>query len=177
MLGAVEASTGDPSTAAQLGEVRALLTRALKELREFSHGVHPSALAHGLNTAVNELTRTLPIPVVVDLPDQRIPDQTEHAAYLIISEALANAAKHSGATSMTVRGRIDEGALHLSVTDDGVGGAERAGVGGTPAATAEPEAGLGIRNIRDRVAAFGGTFHLHSPPGRGTRVEVVLPCG
>jgi signal transduction histidine kinase len=56
-----------------------------------------------------------------------------------------------------------DGGLAIAVNDDGVGGAD-------------PDAGSGIAGLRDRVRALNGTFTLVSPPGRGTRMAVWLPC-
>ena len=174
LIGAAEASTNDPSTAGQLSEIRGQLAQALKELRDFSHGVHPSSLSHGLATAVGELARRLPIATAVTLDGDPLPKETAHAAYLVISEALANAAKHSHAATVTISGRVQDGLLTVQVRDDGVGGAhlqdQDAGLDGKTG-------GQGIANMRDRTAALGGRFRIDSPPGQGTTVELSLPCG
>ena len=83
-------------------------------------------------------------------------------AYYVVSEALANAAKHSGAAAVTVRVLADGDALTVQVRDDGVGGA-RLG------------AGTGLLGLKDRVEALGGRFTLHSTPGEGTTVTAQLP--
>jgi signal transduction histidine kinase len=83
--------------------------------------------------------------------------------YLVVSEALANAAKHSQASLVEVTGRAEDGVLRLTVHDDGVGGAQRNG-------------GLGIPGMTDRVAALGGRLDLDSPPGAGTTVTLSVPC-
>ena len=53
--------------------------------------------------------------------------------------------------------------LQLTVTDDGIGGAD-------------PGAGTGLRGIQRRLAAFDGSLELESPPGGPTRLAMVLPC-
>jgi signal transduction histidine kinase len=77
---------------------------------------------------------------------------------------LTNAAKHSGASSITVSAEVKEvdTTLRLEVADDGVGGAEFSG-------------GTGLLGLKDRVDALGGRIDLHSPRGRGTTLCVVLP--
>ena len=90
------------------------------------------------------------------MPGGRLPDPVEQAAYFVVSEALANAAKHSAATSVTVDAQVQHGVLVVSVVDDGVGGAD-------------PE-GAGLRGLADRVAAAGGAVRVASPPGGGTRL-------
>jgi len=57
---------------------------------------------------------------------------------------------------------VEEGALHLSIVDDGVGGAD-------------PSGGSGLIGLKDRVEALGGTIDVASPPGGGTRLDVEIP--
>jgi signal transduction histidine kinase len=82
-------------------------------------------------------------------------------AYYIVSEALANVAKHANAQMVMISVEAGRGVLSLSVRDDGVGGAD-------------PD-GSGLTGLRERAEALGGTLRLTSPPGRGTRVDVRLP--
>ncbi|KKD02083.1 sensor histidine kinase, partial [Streptomyces sp. WM6386] len=85
-------------------------------------------------------------------------------AYYVASEAVANAVKHAEATSIgVVVGADGDGKLHVSVEDDGRGGAD-------------PHRGSGLAGLKDRVAALGGVLHITSGPGRGTTVRAVLPC-
>jgi signal transduction histidine kinase len=84
------------------------------------------------------------------------------AAYFVVSEALANAAKHSAAGSITIDARWHDGGLVVEVTDDGVGGA---GAGGS-----------GLRGLADRVAAAGGRLRVDSPSGGGTKLTAELPA-
>ena len=104
------------------------------------------------------MTRRSPIPVQLDLGvEERLPDQVEVSAYYIVAEALTNAAKHSGASAITVTVERDRasGALRIKVADDGVGGAEFTG-------------GTGLVGLKDRAEALGGHIDLHSPRGAGT---------
>ncbi|MCW2569645.1 MAG: two-component system sensor kinase, partial [Mycobacterium sp.] len=103
----------------------------------------------------------LPVELDVDLPS-RPPERVEVAAYYVVSEALANAAKHASASVVRVALGVRAGALHLSVRDDGVGGAVRG-------------PGSGIVGLTDRVEALGGTISLVSPTGQGTALQVDLP--
>ena len=155
------------------GELRMRLDRAieqargaLEELRDLSRGIHPAILTEdGLGSAVREVTDRSPIPVQLHLcVDERLPDQIEISAYYIVAEALTNAAKHSGASAITVTVERDRanGALRLQIADNGVGGAEFTG-------------GTGLLGLKDRVEALGGRFDLHSPRGAGTDLRVTLP--
>jgi len=141
------------------------LVTALDELREVSHGIHPAIVSEaGLGPAVKALARRSAVPVELDLDlgSPRGP-QAEVAAYYIVSEALANAAKHARASVIELRVRGDDSALALSVRDDGIGGAD-------------PSRGSGIIGLKDRVEALGGTISVRSPPGRGTTLHVRLPA-
>jgi signal transduction histidine kinase len=100
----------------------------------------------------------VPVELDVDVPE-RLPEQVEVAAYYVASEALANAAKHARASMAHVGAKARDGGLHLSVRDDGVGGAN-------------PERGSGLIGLIDRVEALRGTI---SPSGQGTTLLIDLP--
>ena len=129
---------------------------ALEELRDLSRGIHPAILTEdGLGSALHEVTGRSPIPVQLQLcVDERLPDQIEFSAYYIVAEALTNAAKHSGASAITVTVERDgaHGALRLKIADNGGGGAEFTG-------------GTGLLGIKDRVEALGGQHKSAQPPG------------
>jgi signal transduction histidine kinase len=135
-----------------------------EELREISRGIHPAILSEGgLGPALRTLARRAAIPMAFGgLVDQRFPEPIEVAAYYVVCEALANATKHARASRIDVEATVREGSLHLSVRDDGVGGADSS-------------RGSGLVGLYDRVEALGGTIALESPEGVGTSVAVVLP--
>jgi signal transduction histidine kinase len=140
-------------------------TRTIKELRDLIHAIHPPVLAdRGLPGAVAELAdrSALPVTVAADLPE-RLPETIETAAYFVLSEAIANAVKHSGARAIEVDLRVAGGALRLAVKDEGHGGAN-------------PGRGTGLAGLGDRVAAVGGRLTLTSPLGGPTVVRAELPC-
>jgi signal transduction histidine kinase len=155
-----------PELRAQLARVGDGLTGALEELRELSRGIHPAILSEGgLGPALKALARRSAVPVELDVDvGARLPEPVEVAAYYVVSEALANAAKHAHATVAQVDAEARDGLLHLSVRDDGVGGAV-------------PGEGSGLVGIADRVEALGGTIKVHSPAGHGTRLQIDLPIG
>lgn len=148
----------------QLGRIEDGLKSLLDELREISRGVHPAILSEGgLGPAVKSLARRAPLPVVLHVgPVERLPEPVEVAAYYIVSEALANAAKHARASVAEVEADIRNGILHVAIRDDGVGGADAA-------------VGSGILGLTDRVEVLGGTIAVTSPPGKGTSLAVTLP--
>jgi PAS domain S-box-containing protein len=138
---------------------------AIDELRELAHGIHPAILTHhGLAAAVEALAERAPLPVTVDIPDDRLPTPVESAAYFIAAEALTNVAKYAGADEAHVTAKRVEGRLRLAIEDDGVGGAALS-LGG------------GLSGLRDRIAALRGTLTIESPPGGGTAVRADIPLG
>jgi signal transduction histidine kinase len=150
---------------ADLGHVAAGLTSTLDELREYARGIHPAILAKGgLEPALKTLAKGSPVPVTLRIRiNQRLPEHVEVTAYYVISEALANAAKHAKASLITVDAGTASGVLRLDVRDDGVGGAD-------------PARGSGLIGLKDRVEATGGTFAVKSRPGDGTRLLIEIPA-
>jgi signal transduction histidine kinase len=138
---------------------------ALKEIRDLVRGIHPVILEdRGLDAALSAVVARSPVPVelTVDLPD-RPPAAVESAAYFVVSEALANVARHADATRAKVAIVRARDRLVVEVRDDGVGGAD-------------PASGTGLAGLADRVTALGGTMDVLSPPGGPTTVLVELPC-
>ena len=147
-----------------LDQIVAEVGAAISDLRQIAAGVRPARLDEGLAAALRDLARTSPVPVDVEATGERAPASVEAAAYFVACEALTNAVKHGSPSRITVRALEDNGTLHVSVADDGVGGAV-------------VRRGSGLAGLRDRVAAHGGTLEIVSPHGSGTRVEVAIPCG
>ena len=97
------------------------LTTALDELREIALGIHPAVLSEGgLGPALKTLAPRSPIRVELDVrDDRRLPEPVEVAAYYVVSEALTNAAKYSGATQVAVDVEVHDRTLRVAVRDDG----------------------------------------------------------
>jgi signal transduction histidine kinase len=140
------------------------VTGVLEELREIARGLHPAVLSKsGLGPALRVLARRSAVPVSVDVQVAgRLPEPVETAAYYVVSEALTNAAKHAHASAAEVEVAAGDGVLRVCVRDDGSGGADFGH-------------GSGLVGLRDRIEALGGRIWLHSPPGAGTVVQIVLP--
>jgi signal transduction histidine kinase len=155
----------DPEGARELvGEAREEAKRALAELRDLARGIRPGLLEErGLGAAIDALAARSPVPAraTVDVP-RRPPANVESAAWFVVSEALANTAKHSGAQRATVWVTQRSDSLHVQVVDDGRGGAD--------------PGGAGLRGLAQRVAALDGSLEVNSPPGGPTVVRAVLPC-
>jgi signal transduction histidine kinase len=150
----------------ELDDVVLGLNGTVDELREYARGIHPAILAEGgLAPALKSLVRRSALPVELDVrAERRLPESIEVAAYYVVSEALANAAKHAEASSVAADVEATDDVLRVFVRDDGVGGADLG-------------RGSGLVGLRDRVEALGGRLTLHSKPDAGTSVEVELPLG
>ncbi|WP_445185618.1 GAF domain-containing protein [Pseudonocardia sp. Cha107L01] len=153
-----------PELHTQIGKMADGLTGAVDELREIARGIHPSILSEGgLGPALRTLARRAAIPVTVDIrTDTRPAHRIEVAAYYVASEAVTNTTKHAHASAAHVTVEQRDTLLHLSIRDDGVGGAD-------------PTRGTGLIGLRDRVQALGGSIEVSSPSGAGTAILVELP--
>jgi PAS domain S-box-containing protein len=154
----------DPEAATELlTSAREELTHALAELRELARGIHPAVLTdRGLRPALETLKSRTPIPVELVAADERFAAEAEAAAYYVVAETLTNVAKYAQASSARVEVARQNGALHVTVSDDGVGGAD-------------PSAGSGLRGLVDRVAVLDGTLEIESPAGGGTSIHATIP--
>jgi PAS domain S-box-containing protein len=157
--------TDDPEAARELLDTAGEeLGVALEELRELARGIHPAVLTErGLGPALQSLCDRAPLAVDLELlVHDHLPKRVEAAAYYVVSEALANVAKYAHASGATVNVSTADGLAVVEVSDDGVGGAD-------------PERGSGLRGLSDRIEALDGTLFVHSPPGKGTRIQAEIP--
>jgi len=157
----------DPAAAKELIlEGQAEARQALAEIRNLVRGIAPSILLdRGLMPALDSISGRGPVPTTItsDLaPGERLPPATERTAYFVVTEALANVAKHSGAGQCEVRCHREGSWLVVEVRDDGHGGA-----------TMEP--GGGLEGLASRVAGVDGTFSVSTPVGGPTVVRAEIP--
>jgi signal transduction histidine kinase len=140
------------------------LKLAINELRGLARGIHPAVLTEaGLGPAITALADRSVVPVIVTaLPDRRLPPPVEATAYFVVSEALANTAKHASATRAGIGATCNDRTLRVEVSDDGRGGADRG-------------KGSGLEGLNDRVAAIGGRLTVDSPPNQGTLIVAEIP--
>jgi len=136
----------------------------LAELREVAWRVYPSGLdSLGLEEALGGVSDRCVIPVRTEFAvGGALPRPVETAAYFVVSESVTNAAKHSGATAVSVAVVLDGRVLTVRTRDNGKGGADPAGVG--------------LSGLRSRVEALDGTLYVDSPEGGPTIVTAELPC-
>ena len=149
-------------------EARRQLAEAIAELRRLARGIHPALLTRGgLPCALPTLADVVPVPVDVhvstELATTRFSTPVETTIWFVATEAMTNAAKHSGADRIRLRLGASAGRATLIVEDNGRGGAHLL-------------PGGGLSGLSDRVSALGGALSITSSTTTGTRVEAVLPC-
>ncbi len=139
---------------------------ALTEIRDLVRGIHPVILEdRGIDAALSAVVARSPVPVVLDVQvAERPPAAVESAAYFVVTEALTNVARHSGATRAHVSIARAADRLVVEIRDNGHGGADAS-------------KGSGLHGLRERVAGMGGTSYVISPEGGPTTILVELPCG
>jgi signal transduction histidine kinase len=140
---------------------------AIETLSSLSRGIYPTLLSdEGLAPALLAAVATSPVPVTIDAVGVgRLPASVEAALYFCCVEAVQNAAKHSGARSVSVRLDEDQDRWRLTVEDNGTG-FNQALAG---------DRGAGLVNMSDRLDAIGGTVTVGSLSGRGTTITAVVP--
>ena len=149
----------------ELAEVATMVVEAMEDVRTVSRGIHPAIVSEGgLAPALEALSRASPLGMELDLDvETRLPPSVEVAAYYVVAEALTNAAKHAHASVVRLSAVVHDGRLCLTVSDDGMGGAD-------------PSRGSGLIGLTDRVEALGGTMTIMSPLRHGgTTIAVELP--
>lgn len=164
-LGRAEQKFDDDPEAAKalVAQARDEAQRTLAELRDLVRGIGPQILRdRGLEAALVPLAARSPIPVEIKIDlDERPGERVESTAYFVISEALANAIKHSGAEKININSWRNEQWCYLRVSDNGSGGAD--------------ESGEGLRGLRARVEAVDGRLLVDSPAGGPTIIDAWLP--
>ncbi len=162
---------------AELDALRDLLSQHIRDVRRAIFALRPVALEElGFHPALRQFAADFgeqnQIDVVLQLADEApLPTFMEAVLFRVVQEALHNVAKHARATTVWIALRVEGGAVHLTVRDDGVG---------FDPATLEEAARrghVGLKQMRERVAGLKGTFTLQSAPGEGTEIRIILPLG
>jgi signal transduction histidine kinase len=162
-----EIAADDTELHRRLGELEQELQAAIDELRELGHGIYPAVLANaGLAGALSALAaRSAGRIRFTDEHRDELPSEIEAALYYCCLEAVQNATKHAGSTAnISILLTNGPGEVRLEVVDDGPG--------------FDPEArhaGVGLRNMHDRLGAVRGQVLVRSRPGRGTTVAAAVP--
>lgn len=161
----------------KLDMLNSLIQETLHDVRALSHELRPPLLDEmgwepALESLCDSFSQRTDLPVTFQYDGQplRLSPDLELTAYRVVQESLTNTARHAGATHAAVRAHIDGGCLHLTVEDDGCGFDMTA-----VQQTDQPNHGLGLLSMRERVDTVGGEIDIHARPGHGTRVHVSLP--
>ena len=160
-------TAGDESTKRAIAEALEETQLGVRDLRDLGAGLDPSVLAHrGLAAAITSLTARTPVPVALELPAERFAPLVESTAYFVVSEALANVAKHADASEASVTIGTRPGGLAVTVADDGRGGA-----------VAEPAAGPGSPGSRTGWRLSVEAWRSSRRPAAGPGIVAQLPLG
>jgi signal transduction histidine kinase len=153
----------DPESTELMRAAKEQLEHSIEELRVLAHGLHPAVLSdHGLAVALETVGARAPLRVQLNVTDERLPEHVEVAAYYLVSESLANIAKHADASTARVDITRQGSRVVVEVVDDGVGGADSA-------------QGSGLRGLADRVEALDGALTIESFAGVGTSIRAEIP--
>jgi signal transduction histidine kinase len=147
-------------------DIRGQLASAVADLEQLALGLFPATLGgRPIAALVREIAAGMPVPMQIDVdgPVEDLPPGLRALIYFVCSECLANMAKHSGASTATVRINATAGCLTISVGDDGRGGASMAN-------------SRGLRGLADRIEVAGGILSVVSPPGGPTRISAEIPA-
>ena len=162
----------DPKARTRAQNMCAIIDHTISEVRNIATRLRPPALedlglVDALEWYTSDFEKHTGIACVFNW-DQvpEVDDQTAIAAYRVAQEALTNAARHSGATSVDVTLRGDDGRLTLLVSDNGRGFDDHRTAG---------REGLGIAGMRERAALASGSLTIHTQADAGTEVRLVLP--
>jgi len=161
-----------PQLAESVGEAVEEIRRDIEELRALISELRPATLDQlGLRAAVEDLAERvvggagIELSIDLSIEAERLGSELETAVYRLVQEALTNVAKHSGASSATLRLIERDGRLDMFVSDDGCG--------------FDPDAerrGFGLIGMRERAELAGGQLQIESKPGSGTRMTASIPC-
>ena len=146
--------------AAELDRTVRELRATVEELRKIAHGVRPSQLDDGLQSALASVRETCPLPLDLDVePLPEVSDARALTAYLVVTEAVVNVLKHAHASHVSVRISARREQLTVEIADDGIGGVPQ---------------DAPLLALRDRIMSVGGTLAVQSPPGAGTTIVAVI---
>ena len=158
-----------------LGRALAGLKESLNEVRRISHRLRPAMLDElGLPAALELLGREAgdagfaQVDVQVNGDAIALPDEVKTALFRVSQEALANVAKHAQAQQVRIELSFAPDGVALRITDDGRGFE-------SDQVQLDPRRGIGLRNMRERLASIGGRFDVRAAPGAGTVLEAKVP--
>lgn len=160
---------------ATLTKALARLNESLTEVRRISHRLRPAMLdTLGLPAALQLLARETDeqappaVSCTIEGSPCALPEEVKTVLFRVAQEGLANVAKHARAHQVRLALRFARSGVSLTLEDDGVGF-------DVPAVQLDPRRGIGLRNMRERLASVDGRFEIASMPGQGTRLDALVP--
>lgn len=166
-------ASAKPDAGSELGKLRDIASELLDDAHAVAHQLRPPALSDlGLQGALADLVESwqaqsgVEVDFFCELPD-RLPPAVETAVFRVVQEALTNVRKHANASSVSVVVQKRTGEVRLVIDDDGLGfDADAAKPGGSQ---------LGLRGMRERVEALGGSLEIESEAAHGTTLAASIP--
>lgn len=150
-----------------------LLSDGIQSVHSLCRRLRPGALDDlGLDEALSGLIddwrqrNRIECDLSVDLDDERLSDGVKTAVFRMVQESLTNVSRYAEASWVGINLASDEQSLAVSVTDNGRGMESDAETKTTS---------FGLLGMRERVEALGGTLHIESASGKGTRIEASIP--
>ena len=160
----------DADARARFDRIISLVDESCKEVRSVSHNMMPNALLKkGLAAAVREFVdkidnRILKVALHAEGLNERLDANTESMVYRVVQECINNVIKHSGANQLDLSLINDNDGLSITIEDNGRG-----------FDASQQSEGIGLKNIRSRVAYLKGEVEWDSRPGHGTAVTIFVP--
>lgn len=171
-LSAFSRNSKGTEKASHLDRIIGRMNEAVSEVRAIAHNLMPNHLARlGLDNSLKDLCNTLrsgqaDIVYRSYALSDAIPQQQQVLIYRMIQELVVNAVKHAHAKTILVECLQDGEMLHITVEDDGQGFSPE---------SVEHKSGMGLENIKKRVAFLKGTIEVLSLPGTGTTIHIQCP--
>lgn len=163
----------DAETITDLQSIIRQLDQSVNELRRVSRNLMPDSLLYrGLEDALKDLCKSMTQPhMSIDFQSAELSGNYSHpfliSVYRIVQELLTNALKHSGANQVWVQCSEENDMLYLSVEDNGKGFEQSIGNGDNK--------GMGLSNIRNRIALLNGHLEIDTYPGKGLSFHAQIP--
>ena len=173
-LGMLEAAIAGRTAKHKIRETLEVVDRTIEGLRRIISKLSPLVLQElGMVAAIRkeakDLAKNTGIKVRVAISDHvgRLAPEIEMAIYRVVQEGLHNVSKHAQAKTVTVHMDREGDMVRLQLEDDGVG---------MPAKINSRGHSFGLAGIKERIASLGGEVEVRSQRGKGTRLEVIVPC-
>ena len=166
-----------PKIAEQISDVRSLIDESIQKCRDLSHELSPPVLnQNGLIPALEWLSRDMKKKYGLQVKLQAEPDAEPASQRLAtvlfrsIRELLFNIVKHANTDSAVVQVNSKDGLIRIQVGDPGRGfDLDKT------RNQEDSKAGIGLFNVEERIRFLGGTLHVKSTPGEGTRIDIIVP--